>query len=369
MIFDQTLRSFVRKEFRQSLRDPNMKELIFVTPMILLLVFGFALSNETKNVRLAARPAPEDALFRRIYDRALGSRWFVPATVSANEDPAAMIERGEAEAVLVAPPGGLTRAVGRGDGQLQLLVNGADILRAQAIERYANALVEETLGAETNLRPRPAPLRFDVRTLYNPSLNTAAFMLPGTIMLIILQITVVVTSCAISREKETGTFETMISAPVTRREIILGKTIPYIVLGMVNLPILVAMARFVFHVPVRGSFFMLTFSTLVFVWVTVAVGAFIGTITRTQQQSFMLSFLFIFPGTLISGVFFPFENMPGVLKAVAYCDPLTHYLPLLRNILLKGGEPTMAAWHLGVLIAMGLLFSGVSFRFMHTTLD
>jgi ABC-2 type transport system permease protein len=161
----------------------------------------------------------------------------------------------------------------------------------------------------------------------------------------------------------------MISAPLTRREIILGKTIPYIVLGMVNLPILVGMAHFVFHVPVRGSLVLMALSTLVFVWVTVAVGALIGTISRTQQQAFMLSFLFIFPGTLMSGVFFPFETMPKPLKAIAYCNPLTHYLPLLRNILLKGGEPSMVAWHLSVLIVMGLLVSGVTFRYMHTTLE
>jgi len=139
--------------------------------------------------------------------------------------------------------------------------------------------------------------------------------------------------------------------------------------AMVNLPVLIALAYYLFDVPVRGSLALLTFATLIFVWVTVMVGALIGIVTRTQQQSFMVSFLFIFPGTLVSGVFFPFENMPWALKAVAYADPLTHYLPILRNILLKGGDPSFVAFHLGVLMLMGILFSTISYRLLHTTLN
>ena len=369
MISYQTLRAFIRKELNQSLRDPNMKQTLFVTPVILLLVFGFASSNETKNVRLAVRMEPKDTLLRQVYDHALGTKWFIPAASDSQEDPMSIIERNEAEAVLIAPPGGLTQAVARGDGEIQLLVNGGDILRAQAIERYVRTITNEVVTAEANIAPKTAALHFDVRTLYNPSQNAAAASIPGALMLIILQITVVGASMSISREKETGTFETMISAPISRQEIIFGKTIPYVVLGMLDFPILVAMAHYIFDVPVLGSIVLLMFSTLVFVCAVVAAGALIGAITRTQQQSFMLSFLFIFPGALLSGVFFPFENMPAALKAIAYCDPLTHYLSLLRNILLKGGDPSVAALHLAVLILMAMICGGLSFRQMHTTLD
>src|SRR5258708_25123831 len=144
---------------------------------------------------------PKDTLLRQVYDHALGTKWFIPAASDSQEDPMSIVERNEAEAVLIAPPGGLTRAVARGDGEIQLLVNGADILRAQAIERYVRTITNEVVTAETNIAPMTAALHFDVRTLYNPSLNTAAGLLPGALLLINCQIPVLGTSMSISGSK------------------------------------------------------------------------------------------------------------------------------------------------------------------------
>jgi ABC-2 type transport system permease protein len=369
MISIQTLWGFIRKELRQSLRDPKMRQLLFVSPVIILIVFGFALSSETKNIRLAIHSEPNDVVLRQVYDHAIGTKWFTPTVADPNREPSELIYSSDAEAILVAPPGGLTRAIERGDGELQLLINGSDVLRAQAIDQYVTIVVRDTVEKELRIEPPPSLLHFDVRILYNPTLSTAAYMLPGTLMLVLLQLTVVVTSMAISREKETGTYEAMISTPVSPKEIIFGKTIPYVFLGMMNFPILLSAVHFIFHVPIRGSLLILILSTLIFVCTTAAVGALIGTLTRTQQQSFMASFLFVFPGILLSGMLFPLENMPMVMKAVAYCNPLTHFLELIRNILLKGGSPSVIVMHLSVLVGMGVLFGIISFKKFHTTLN
>ncbi|MBI3779005.1 MAG: ABC transporter permease [Gammaproteobacteria bacterium] len=364
-----TLGGFLRKEFKQALRDPRMRLLLFVAPIIQLTLFGIALSNDVKNIRLWAQPDSRDTVLQHVYEHAVASKWFLPGAGDRNADPFELLRAGKIDAALIPPPGGLTRALGRGDADLQLLVNATNVIQAQSIEGYVKNIVDRVVGDDLKVEPPELPVRFEVRVLYNPTLETSYFMVPGVMTILLCMTTLVLTSMSITREKELGTFEMLISAPVTASEVVYGKTIPYVALGMATVPLVLAVAMFGFGVPMRGSLLVLLIASFAFVCTAVAIGTLIATFARNQQQSMLGGFLFLFPAILLSGLMFPLENMPTIMKWVSYADPLAHFLALLRNILLKGGEPGFIALHVVVLVVMAVVSVFVSFRRFHTTLQ
>ncbi len=365
---NQTLIGFIRKELTQTLRDPRMRILLFVIPIIQLTLFGVALSNEVKNIRLAALFDSKDTVLRDIYERSIAGKWFIPAQ-SREQDPYTMIEADEADAVLVPPPGGFTKALGRGEAPLQLLVNATNVLQAQAVESYLKNIIQRTLQDNLKLTLPSPPIQITTRVLFNPALETSIFMVPGTMCMIMIISTMTLASVAIVREKEMGTFEMLISAPVSRSEVIYGKTIPYVILGMSNFPLILAVAVFVFHVPMRGSLLMLLVAAFAFICTAVAMGTLISTYCRNQQQAVLAGFLFLFPMIMFSGLMFPLENMPTAIRWIAYLDPLAHFMDLLRNIMLKGGEANYVIKHITILAVMAVFTGIASFRRFKTTLQ
>jgi ABC-2 type transport system permease protein len=364
---NNTLPGFIKKELLQSLRDPRMRILLLVTPMLQLSLFGFAISTEIKNIQLAAFFESDDTVMRNIYERSIASGWFIPAQGSQT-DPYMLVESGEADAVLVPPPGGLTKALGRGDAKLQLLVNAVNVTKAQSVDGYLNLIVQRTIQEHLKAPLIASPLIIEQRVLFNPDLDTAAFMVPGIMCMIMLITTLILANLAIVREKELGTFEMLISAPISKSEIIYGKTIPYVVLGMSNFPLVLAVAVFVFGVPMRGNLIVLLLAALAFVCTSVALGALLSTYCQNQQQATLAGFLFLFPMIMFSGLFFPVENMPGYLQWVASIDPLAHYMGLLRNIMLKGGGTQYVITHICALIATAIVTVILALRRFHTTL-
>lgn len=367
MKMNPTILGFIKKEFRQVLRDPKMRMLLFVAPIIQMVLFGVALSSDIKNVRLSVISTHNDVILGHVYQRALSSGWFIPAA-SDKSDAFEQIQSGDADAVLVSPPEGLSQSVDRGDGRVQLLVNASNVLRAQSIEAYIKAITSRVVMEDLKMTAPVTPLQFDLRILYNPTMRTAVFMVPGVMAMLICLITILLTSMSVSKEKEVGTFEMLISAPVTTHEIIIGKTLPYVILGVSNIPLILGVAIFGFDVPMRGSFLVLLLAAFIFVCVTVSIGTLISTITRNQQQSMMAGFLFLFPAIQLSGLMFPLENMPLWMRMVAYVNPLTHFLLVLRNIMLKGGDWRMVTSHLAVLIVMAVVLVWISFKRFRATL-
>ncbi len=364
-----TLGGFLRKEFKQALRDPRMRMLLFVAPIIQLTLFGIALSNDVKNIRLWAQPDSRDTVLQHVYEHAVASKWFLSGVGDRNADPFELLRAGKIDAALIPPPGGLTRALGRGNADLQLLVNATNVIQAQSIEGYVKNIVNRVVEDDLKVEPPELPVRFDVRVLYNPTLETSYFMVPGVMCILLCMTSLILTSMSITREKELGTFEMLISAPVSVSEVVYGKTIPYVVLGMASVPLILAVAVFGFGVPMRGSLLVLLLASFAFVCTAVAIGTLISTFARNQQQSMLGGFLFLFPAILLSGLMFPLENMPLIMKWVSYVDPLSHFLALLRNILLKGGEPGFVALHVAVLVVMAVVSVLVSFKRFHTTLQ
>ena len=336
---NQTIRGFIKKELIQALRDMRMRALIFAVPAIQMTLFGFALSTEVRNVRLSVISKPGDVLASRVAQRCFASGWFIPA--KGVEDPFEAVKSGRAEAVLIAKPKGFLHSFKRGEAEFQLLVDATNAVRARQVEAYVKAVVAAVAADARREAKPPVPLALDVRILYNPTMESSIFLVPAVMCLILCVVTIILTAMSLTREREIGTFETLISAPVSNWEIIAGKTLPYILLGMVDVPIILAVAMTLFGVPMKGHYWQLFAAALVFVCTTVSVGTIISSLAKTQQQSMMGGFLFLFPAILLSGMMFPVENIPEGFRFFSYLNPLMYFVRLLRNIMLKGGEPSV----------------------------
>ncbi|MBP9681354.1 MAG: ABC transporter permease [Bacteriovorax sp.] len=368
-----TIIAFLKKEFAQVLRDPKMRIILLVLPLMQMMVFGLAISTEVKNIKLGTIYNPSDTILRRIEERSFSSKWFIPAIGrgtlnNQNSDPNEQIRSGRADVVLISPPGGLARAIERGDGQIQLLIDATNVIRAQSIERYMESITNEVLRDEFHIISK-TPISFDVRILYNPALESAIFMVPGTMAMILCIVTILLTSMSIAREKEMGTFEMIISAPVKTWEVLLGKTIPFVIIGMINAITIYLLAFIVFKVPMKGHVLQLGISTLAFIVTTVSIGTLISTFAKNQQQAMMGGFIFLFLSNLLAGIMFPIDNMPLLMKIAAYSNPMTYFVRLLRNIMLKGGSSELVFSYVGILIFMAIATATISYKRFHHTLD
>jgi ABC-2 type transport system permease protein len=365
---NRTLIGFIKKELVQTLRDKRMRIMLFVMPVIQITLFGVAISNEVKNIRLTAFFDSRDTVLRDVYVRSIAGKWFIPAR-STEQDPFRLIESGAADVVLVPPPEGFTRGLSRRDAKLQVLVNATNVLQAQSVEGYLQNIVRQVVEDDIGVAPPKLPIKFSTRVLFNPALETSIFMVPGVMCMVMIITTMILSNVAIVREKEMGTFEMLISAPVSRSEVIYGKTIPYVLVGISNVPLILAVAVFVFHVPMRGSLAALFVAAFAFVCTAVALGTLISTFCRNQQQATLAGFLFIFPMIMFSGMMFPIENMPASVRWLASIDPLAHFMGLLRNIMLKGGETGYVVSRIVYLIIIAAVSILASFRRFRTTLE
>ena len=369
MISFNFIRGFLKKEFIQALRDPKMRIILFVIPLIQLILFGVAISTDVKNIKIWVKPDPHDFVLQHIMEHCVQSKWFIPVSNDENLDPFEMLKAGKIDVALVSPSGGLTKALGRGSADLQVLIDATNVIQAQSVELYVKQITEKVVQDYLKVKKPDPPIHLMVRVLFNPTLETAYFMVPGVMCLLMCIVTVVLTSASITREKERGTFEMLISAPVSASEIIIGKTLPYVIIGFCDAPFILMIAVLVFGVPMRGYVWVLMLASLAFVCSAVAIGTLISTFAKNQQQSILGTFLFLFPAILLSGLMFPLENMPEIMKWVSYLDPLSHFLGLLRNIMLKGGDLHYVTFHIGILILMAVVFVYISYKRFHTSLQ
>jgi len=365
---NRTLKAFIRKELTQTLRDVRMRALLFGAPILQMTIFGLALSTEIKNIKLAAFSRPGDAMFERVTEGFYTSGWFTRVGHTPEEDPFELIASGRADAALIAPAESLARSAERGGGKMQLLVDASNAAKARVIEVYAKNIIAAVAAGEYGARGEAA-LKFDVRVLYNPAMESSIFLVPGVMGMLVCLITIILTAMSLTREREMGTFETIVSAPLSNAEILLGKTLPYILLGLANAALVVTAGYLIFGVPVRGALWQLALGALAFVITTVSVGTFISTISKNQQQAMLGGFMFLFPAILMSGVMYPVENMPKAVIAAAYLNPLMYFVRLVRNIMLKGGDTHVFWTNLGALCLMAVFAAGLAYKRFRQTLN
>ncbi|MDR2681568.1 MAG: ABC transporter permease [Holosporaceae bacterium] len=300
--------------------------------------------------------------------KAVASGWFSKVDVTG-ESAYNAIQKGIVDAAIIAPSGGFTKSVGAGNAKLQILIDATNILKAQAIEIYLNAIATSVLK-KSKLLPNETnfSINFKSRILFNPEMNSRFFMLPF-IIVIMSAMTILSTICiSMTKEKECGTMEMLISAPIKKIHIILGKTIPYIGVGFINLTVIVAVSMLVFGLPFRGSIWQFAVAFFVFAVSMSAFAVLLSTFCAVQQQAMLGMMIFLFLSIMLSGGMAPLDNMPSLLRIFAQLMPLSHYTSLARNILLKGSDWEYCLHHVLAIFLFGLAAATLAIKRLKTTL-
>jgi ABC-2 type transport system permease protein len=329
----------VRKEFIQMRRDRLTLGIMIGVPVIQLLLFGFAIQTDVRNIPTVVLDESRTPASRDII-AAFGNTGNFRIVAFVNGRPAAdrALASGAAQAAIVVP-NDFARELGRGTtATVQVIVDASDPLSSQAALAAAAGVAQvRNLAILTRAAgAAELPLEARVRPRYNPGLRSPNYIVPGLVGVILTLTMVLVTAMAIVRERERGTLEQLIVTPITKTELMLGKITPYVGVGLVQMSAVIVLGRFVFDVPLTGSVLLLYGIALVFIVASLALGLFISTIARTQQQAMQMSFFFVLPNILLSGFMFPRAAMPVVFQWIGAALPLTHFLKVLRGILLKG---------------------------------
>jgi len=359
----RTLINILVKELLQLRRDPKILPILFIAPVMQLLILGYAATTDVRRVELAVCDLDRTAQSRELVERFTRSTYFeMTGVVDAQPALDALLQSGAARVALTIPAGFADeRSAGR-PGSVQLLADGADAMTGTLGLSYATSVLQGSsalsgAGPLVELRPK---------VLYNPDLVSRNYMVPGTLSMILMVMTMLLTAMALVRESELGTMEQLLVTPLKPQHLIVGKLIPFALVGIVEFLTALPVVLFWFKVPLAGSFLTLAVLTLPFMLCTLGLGLFISTMAQTQQQAMMLTaFVFILPQMLLSGFAFPIQNMPRVFQLLTYLVPLRYYLVILRGVFLKGVGFAVLWPEAATLAGMGvgiLLLARVRFR-------
>jgi ABC-2 type transport system permease protein len=358
------LRGFFKKEIKQTLRNPIMVFALLFMPVVQAFLLSYAITNEPKNISIAISASPDDYLLNRIYEHAMASSWFVK-TKSDSYKAFNLVQSGKANVVIIAPKGGFTRNLLRNDerqqANFQVLIDASNVIKAQSASAYvkqiAHAVLKEELAKRPGNIPRAVALNLNSRIMFNPEMNTQIFIVPAVMAMVVCSTILSLVCISIAREKEMGTIETLISAPIKKTHIILGKIFPAVIVALFNFISIVLLGLLFFKVPFRGRIDMLLEAFFAFCFAMSAIGVFLSTFCGNQQQALLSIMMTLFVSMMLSGAMAPVETMPVILKGISYVNPLTHFTFLTRNILLKGCNYCYFIKHIWPILACGFIFT------------
>lgn len=352
--------AIIKKEFSQIKRDKRTIAIIIMMPIMELLLFGYAASTSVDHIPTAVLNNDIGSESRILLENLSNSQYFdLDYNVKSMEDIKKHIDNGYAKAGFVIPPDYSEDIKSGKTAQIQLIVDGTDPTTAQTILSSAAGvfqfmsveIIQETLGAAM-----PQPLELRSRVWYNPDMSSINFNIPGLIGVILQTVTLMLTSFSIVRERERGTMEQLIVTPITNMELMIGKIIPYVIIGFVDIVLALALSVFWFRVPIAGSIVLLFIFSIVFLFGALGVGLLISIISKSQLQAMQLSMFMIMPNLLLSGYMFPREAMPSAIYGLSTVLPLTYFIKVLRGIILKGNGFAELYKEFVILVAFGVLF-------------
>jgi ABC-2 type transport system permease protein len=355
----------VRKEFLQIFREPRLRRVIFIAPIIQLVVFGYAVSTDVRDTAAFVVDHDKTRAARELIEAFTASGYF--RVVGRSDRPADLIralDHGDA-VVGIEIPAGFSTALRDGSGAtIQLLLDGTNSNTAMVARGYAERIVQ-SYGARVAASPVSSAIDLRERAWFNPDLASRNYNVPAVIGAIILLVCLLLTSLAVVREREIGTLEQLMVSPLTRGELIAGKTIPFAMIGLVDLAVVTTVALFWFGVPFEGNHLLLLGASVLFLLPALGLGLLVSTVSNTQQEAFMTTFLIFQPTMLLSGFMFPVSSMPELFQWLTLLNPLRHFLEIVRGIFLKGaGLDALWPQYLALLImgAAILWFAGTRFR-------
>ena len=356
--------AFLRKEFYHIFRDPRTLIILFGIPIAQLMLFGYVMTNEVRNVKIAIVDHSKDDLSKRLSQKILSSGFFQLAAIPSSEkDYESLFRSGTIKEVIVFEPDFALNLMKTGKGGIQVIADASEPNAAQLIVNYTTAITNNFIREEFTKDQPPLGINIKVRMLFNENMRDAYNFIPGLIAVILMLISAMMTAITIAREKEMGTMEILLASPLKPIQIILGKVVPYMILSIVSALVVLALGMIVFKVPVIGSFALLLAEILLYIFLALTLGILISTFVDSQLTAMAISgFVLMLPSILLSGFIFPVKNMPIPLQIVANLMPPRWFIEINRTVMLKGGGLNEIWPNTLVLIGMSALFIFISIR-------
>lgn len=360
-----SFRGFVVKEFKQIFRDQRTLMVLFGMPVIMLMLFGFAIRNEITNVKIGILDLSKDQATRTLIHKIDASSSFqIKAYLSNYGEIEGLFRQGEVKEVMVFEAGFEENLMNQNSAKIQLITDATDPNLANMVQAYTTSIVR-TYEKEAN-RGKPGlkiGIQPAVKMMYNPELKSVNLFVPGLIAVILMLVSALMTSLSITREKEMGNLEILLISPLKPYHIIIGKVLPYLVLSVGNVVIIVLLARFIFHVPFVGSHLLFFMESILYILTALALGVFISSVANNQQTALMVALAgLLLPTVLLSGFIFPVTSMPVPLQIFSNIIPAKWFLVIVRSIMLKGSGLSLIWKETLVLVGMASLLIALSLK-------
>ncbi len=329
---------FIIKEFHHIFRDFRTMIILFGMPLVQVLLFGFAITNDIKDARIAVLDKSNDYMTREITDKLVSSGYFILGkSLNSDAEIDEAFKKGDIREVVIFENKFAQKLEKEKRTSVQIIADASDPNTANLLVNYTRSILidyQRQLFVTTHF---PMQIQTETRMMYNAELKSVYMFVPGIITILLMLISAMMTSISIAREKELGTMEILLVSPLKPAEIIIGKVVPYILLSGINAIIILLLAFFVFGMPVQGSLILLLIETILFIIMSLVLGIFISTVSATQQMAMMLSmFGLMMPTILLSGFIFPIENMPVILQYISLIMPSRYFIIIVKAIMLKG---------------------------------
>ncbi|MCC6289443.1 MAG: ABC transporter permease [Chitinophagaceae bacterium] len=356
--------TFVQKEFYHVLRDKKTLLILFGMPVVQILIFGFALSNEVKNSKIVVMDQAKDISSQKLINKIEASKYFdIEESIHSQGQIDAAFKKGAIKMALIIPAGFYQNLVHEHKAQVQVIADASDPNIATALTNYANAIVQDFQTELNTGFEMPYTIIPETRMLYNPQQKSVYSMVPGVMALVLMLLCVLMTAISIVREKETGTMEVLLVSPFKPSLVILSKTVPYLLLSFIDIIIILMMSVWLLGLPINGNIFLLLAVSVLYIITCLSLGILISIKTTTQQAAMMISLMgMLLPSLMLSGFMFPIENMPVPLQVISNIVPATWFNNIIKAVMIKGLGPSFIWKEVLILTGMTLFFLFVSLK-------
>jgi ABC-2 type transport system permease protein len=334
----EQLLTFIKKEFHHILRDKRSMLVLLGLPIVQLLIFGFAITTETRNCNIAILDNSKDEATQNIITRIESSTYFdIDRTLSSNDKIERAFKTGQIKLAIVFQPNFQNDLSHTNKAQIQIISDASDPNQANTLTNYVSAIVMDYQKELNQNKDLPYTIKTEIRMLYNPQLKGEYSSVPGVMGMILLLISAMMTSISIVKEKEIGTMEVLLVSPMKPSVIIISKVIPYFIVSLINVITILLISNLVFGIPIQGSFILLSFITIVYIICALTLGILISTVTSSQQAAMIISLMgLMLPVVMLSGYAFPIANMPMILQIISNIIPTKWYIIMVKDVMIKG---------------------------------
>ncbi|HEY6435073.1 MAG TPA: ABC transporter permease [Ignavibacteriaceae bacterium] len=356
--------TFVKKEFHHILRDKRSMLVLLGLPIVQLLIFGFAITTETRNCNIAVLDNSKDEATQNIITRIESSTYFdIYETLYSNDQIEKAFKTGRIKLAIIFQPNFQNDLSHTNKAQLQIISDASDPNQANTLANYISAIVREFQQELNQNKDLPYTINTEIRMLYNPQLKGEYSSVPGVMGMILLLISAMMTSISIVKEKELGTMEVLLVSPMKPAIVITSKVIPYFIVSLVNVVTILLISNFVFGIPIHGSFILLSFITIIYIICALSLGILISTVTSSQQAAMIISLMgLMLPVVMLSGYAFPVANMPLILQIISNIVPAKWYIIMVKDVMIKGIGISEIWNELLIILGMTMFFLIVSIK-------